>query len=202
MSDLNSIRKNYEIYEDAKIKQIAQHESRGLREDVLPILFEEIEKRKLDLNLIKWVYAERRQLSVSELEKLKSRIKNTTCSLCKRNRNLRGYKFETKTGLILKSYTVKYKLILCRECGNHKRKISTLQSLSLGWISPISIIAYPLLVLNKINIYLKEDELSERIIEQLIKGNIGIITINNDSDEISKKLVLENNKTQSNIITQ
>lgn len=196
MLNISEIQKNYQRYDDVKIRRLAESESRGLRKEVVAVLIEEIKQRGFELTLIDWIHAERRLLSDVEMKALKSKIKNLVCPICKRNKNLKAYQFETKTGIVVNSYSTEYKLIACQHCGNRKRNRSTIHSILLGWISPVSFIAYPLLLANKINIHINEDKLSDKLIEDFIKGNIGIITIENESTEILRKLILDYNSLE------
>lgn len=202
MLDLNEIRENYKRYDDIKIRRVAKSESRGLREEVVEILIEELHHRGFENSLIEWIQAERRILSPSELQNLKAKVKNSVCTCCQRNRNLRGYHFVTKTGIVASTHTTEYKLILCKDCGDQKRMRSTIHSIALGWISPVSLISYPFLLAEKIKIHLKEDSLSEKIIERFITGNIGTITTNNESTEIFKKLLEAQNTLYESSISQ
>lgn len=202
MLDSNEIRENYKMFDDVKILKLAESECRGLREETVEILIHELKSRGFEKPIIDWIHAERRILSMSELQELKRKVKNSVCTFCKRNRNLRGYHFETKTGIVVNSHTTEYKLIICKDCGNQKRRRSTIHSIALGWLSPVSFIAYPFLLANKIKIYLKEDTLSEQIIESFIKGNIGTITIKNESIEIFRKLLEAQNKAYISSISQ
>ncbi len=201
MTDLEKIKDDYRSFDNEQIKKIAKYESRGLKQNVVPILIEEIVKRKINPSLIEWIHAERRVLSKVELEVLKSKVKKLACILCKKSRDLRGYHFETKTGIMVNSYTTEYRFIVCKGCGDQKRNKSTVHSLALGWISPVSFISYPFLLAKKVNIYLKEEIISDRIIENFIKGNIGKITLANESTEILKKLVKDYNSLHMSSMT-
>lgn len=55
MHEPSKIKKNYESYDDERIKRIASEGARGLREEVVPLLIAEIEKRNLGDELIKWI---------------------------------------------------------------------------------------------------------------------------------------------------
>jgi len=52
--EVNEIRKNYERFDDTQIRSIAEADVKGLREDAIPILIEEIKKRNLGNELIEF----------------------------------------------------------------------------------------------------------------------------------------------------
>ncbi len=189
MLELEKIRESYKTFDDVTLKKLARTGSKGLRPEVVPLLIEEIQIRGLESGLIDFVHADRRDLSDTELNQLKSKVKNCVCQECKRNRNLKAYRFETKIGIVLASHVTITKIIVCTDCGEYKRKQSALQSILLGWLSVVGFISYPLLVYGKIKEYYKEDELSDQLIEDLIRNNIGTITLGNESNQTLTDLI-------------
>jgi len=189
MLDFNEIKKNYERFDDTKILRIAEKESKGLRDEVIPILLEEIEKRKLGVGLIHWIKAERRKLSTSELRALRAKVRNCLCENCKKNRKLKGYKFDTMIGLLIMRVVTNYQLIVCEECGKKKRTESTILTVFLGWLSVRGFISYPFFVADKIKSYYKEEQQSEQLIDEFINDHIGKITLGKDEQEVIQKLL-------------
>jgi len=193
MVEVNEIRKNYERFDDTRIRSIAKNDVKGLREEVIPILIEEIKKRNLDDGLIEWINAESRKLSKSELGTLKRKVKQSICESCKENRQLKGYEFTTTIGMLIATITSDYKLILCEKCGRERRRASAFWTAILGWFSARGLILTPFALISKIKASIQEDKQSEQIIESFIKTNIGKITIEKDSEEVIQKLLKEFN---------
>lgn len=191
MIDLNEIRKNYKNFDDTKIRRIAEYEAKDLREEVVPILIEEIKKRGLEDDLIEWVNAEARRLSESELETLKGKVKGSICENCEENRQLKGYEFTTTIGMFIATVTSHYKLIVCEGCGKKRRRASAFWTAILGWFSVRGFISMPFVLVEKIKAAIQEDKQSEQIIESFIKANIGTITIEDDSEEVIQELLKE-----------
>ncbi|MCB0455166.1 MAG: hypothetical protein KDC62_07230, partial [Aequorivita sp.] len=93
MYSIDEIRENYKEFSDSKIENIAKKESKGLRKEVLGILKDEIEKRKLDKNLISWVETETKTYSGIERDLLIKKIQNLNCPKCSEKKD-RLYGFE------------------------------------------------------------------------------------------------------------
>lgn len=72
----------YKDFNDQKIVNLAMNESKSLREDVIPILEYEIKRRNLDNKLLDWISLERNFFKGTELQDLKSVIRNSECSEC------------------------------------------------------------------------------------------------------------------------
>jgi hypothetical protein len=190
----SEIKKNYERFDNQRIRRIAENDAKGLRNETVPILIEEIKKRNLGNHLIEWINAERRKLSKSELEDLKGKVKESTCENCKRNRNLKGYEFSTITGILIDEVVSDYRLIICEKCGKKKRRNSAIWTTIFGWWSVSGFVSMPFVLINKTKALIQEDNQSEEIIESFINSNIGTITIGNDSQEVIQKLLKEFNK--------
>ena len=73
MITLESIQENYRNYEDKKIVELAMY-PKGLRDDVVPILNNELKRRQLNPKLIKWVNYETNVFEGTERELLKHKI--------------------------------------------------------------------------------------------------------------------------------
>lgn len=196
MLDINEIRKNYERFDDTQIRIIAKQDAKGLREDVIPILIEEIKKRNLGNHLIRRITVERRKLSKSEYESLKRKVKESICKNCKKNRRLKGYKFTTITGILIDENISEYELIICGECGRKLRRKSAIWTILFGWWSLGGLLSTPFILINKIKASIQEDKQSEQIIKSFIESNIGAITIGEDSKEVIQKLLIAFNQLE------
>lgn len=193
MIETNDIRKNYERLDNHQIIKLAKNDSKGLRNEVVPILIEEIRKRNLGVELIEWINAERRQLTKYEFEELKRKVKQSQCTNCKRKQNLKGYEFRTQVGVLIDNFVSDYKLILCEKCGNKKRINSGLITAIFGWWSVAGFVSTPFVLINKIKASKKSYEQSEEIIESFIQSNIGIITLEKESQQVIQELLKEFN---------
>ncbi len=196
MFEISEIKRNYERFDNHRIKGIARNDARGLRDEVVPILINEIKKRNLGNHLIEWINAERRKLSKYELEELKQKVKGSICENCKQGRELKGFSFRTMTAILINEFVTDYRLIICEKCGKKKRRKSAIWTTIFGWWSVIGFISMPFVLIGKIKASMQEDKQSEQIIESFIEANIGTITIEKDSKEVIQKLLKEFNQIE------
>jgi len=194
--EISEIKKNYKRFDNERIRRIAENDAKGLRDETVPILINEIKRRKLGNQLINWINAERRKLSKSELEELIRKVKESLCESCKRNRKLKGYEFSTTTGIIIDEIESHYKLIICENCGKKRRRNSAIWTTIFGWWSVRGFISMPFQIIDKLRAIIQEEKQSEEIIKSFIESNIGEITLENDSKEIIQKLLKEFNKIE------
>lgn len=196
MIDLHNIKKNYASFDDGKIIRLAKKESKGLRGDVIPILIEEIKKRKLSDHLIQWIKAERRILSYPELQILKQKVKISTCTICNQNTHLEGYKFTTLISFLIGNTSTQFNKIICISCGKKQRRQSAIKTILFGWWSPSGLIFTPILLIKKGISALNTQNQSEELIKLFINDYIGTITLNNDSDEVIQQLLTRYNEIE------
>ena len=105
----------YRKFDDNKIVQIATSESKGLREEAVPILELEIARRNLDKNLLEWIKFERNFYEGTELSMLKNIVKDSKCSECgRKNCNVKGFNINYHSLLGCGFHA---DLIICESCG-------------------------------------------------------------------------------------
>ncbi|MCU0348135.1 MAG: hypothetical protein MUC59_14435 [Saprospiraceae bacterium] len=189
MYSSDEIKEKYERFDNASILRIAVNESRGLRDEAVTFLIDEIKKRNLDSSLIDWINAERRLLSTAELSKLKNIVKSCRCCICQKNHSLFGYEFKTITSILIEAIVTHQKIIVCQGCGENKRKKSAIWSAIFGWWSMSGIISTPFILVEKIKALTNEKHQSDTIIEAFILENIGTITINHEKQEVIQELL-------------
>ena len=193
---LEEIREYYKKLNDAKISDLAFNSS-GLKEDVIPILIQEIKDRKLDDNLIKWINYSINTFEGSEKELMVEKIKNSNCSECQINSNLNGYEFNTiVSALILITDKTEFKII-CHTCAKRKRFKSILTTLILGWWSEKGFLSTPFVLISDfIKIFRKNHE-SDIIIHKFISDNTGTLRFLNDEKMDLTNLLTKYNKASS-----
>lgn len=197
--DLDHIRRAYQGYQDEKIIKIAKAESRGLRNEVVPILIAEIEARQLNSNLKDYVFANRRRLSKLEKEVLIGKVKGSTCSLCKKNRDLAGYRIVSITGLIVDTISIEQNLIVCEACGIERYRRASRHTMMLGWWSLLGIIQTSGEVLDKTKRFIRGREVSQdQIIGDFLNEYLVPITLSNDDAKVIDGLVGKYNQRELN----
>jgi len=76
--DIEQIKKNYENFDDSKIEILAKNEAGSLEPEVIPILVNEIKKRNLDIDLIKGIESQTKELTEKEIQETKLKLESLT----------------------------------------------------------------------------------------------------------------------------
>ncbi|MBS1571935.1 MAG: hypothetical protein JST62_06015 [Bacteroidetes bacterium] len=149
------------------------NESKSLREDAIPILENEIQKRNLDKNLLNWIKLERNFFKGAELQNLKILIRNSECSECgKKFNNIQGFNIHY---ISILDTSFDSNVIVCDSCGRKLRKKSYLKSATLGFISLYGILRVPFYFIGELIASFSRKKTSEKIIEEFIFQNTGLI---------------------------
>lgn len=201
MRSVEEIASNYKKYDDAKIEHIAHYEVRALREDVIPILVAEIERRDLDTRLIDWVYAERRVLIADERVSLVAKVKACVCTNCEANSNLEGFYYKTMVGMLVLNANSENHRIYCTDCRKQRLRKSMLTTLVFGWFSFLNLLRMPFVLFGKIKDIFQRESRSEAIINTFIDEHIGLITLQNDDAAYIQEL-LDNFNVRESILTE
>lgn len=197
--DIGQIKKAYQRFEDEKIIKIAKEESKGLRKEVIPILMSEIETRQLDSKLKEYILANRRKLTNSEKEELRRKVKSSLCSLCRRKKDLAGYRIVWITGIIIDTILIEQNLIICKSCGEEKSRRSYRQTMILGWWSFWGIIQTSAELINKTKNYIMgEESANETIIDDFLDEYMIPIILNEDDEQIIRNLLVKYNRRELN----
>lgn len=170
MYTIEEIKNNYSHYSDAKIQEIAEN-CTGLRKEVVSILNAEIKRRKLDLELIKWVNYETNIFEGAEREKIIEQIENSVCSECFTENSLKGYKFNTLiSNIFFLNDKTEYRIV-CDSCG-YKKRLNTIGiTFLLGWWSRRGFFVTPFTILSDLYKIVKRNSYSKEIINAFIDKN-------------------------------
>lgn len=192
MWTVEEIKKNYSKFDDWKIKELALN-PKGLRKEIVPILNEEIKKRNLDIELIKWVNYETKTFEGLEKKNLIENIIKSKCSLCLENSNLRGYKFNTIISALVVITDKTENLIICNDCAKSKRLNSMSKTFFLGWWSKRGIISTPFTLISDLIKILRKESESKEIIDEFIENNTGVLRISLEQNNLNEVLAKFNN---------
>jgi len=195
MISIDEIRNNYKEYSDFDIKKIAINESKSLRKEVLKILTQEIEKRKLDETLITWVKVENDTLSKSEQESLIRKIEELQCPNCgERNNKIGGFEFKRVLSILIFYSSFIESRIMCFDCGKRKKRNSILIILFSGWWSIKGLLFTPFTLIKEILSLSSLEEKSSEILNTFLEKNTGLIRLHGDKSENLTGLInLHNN---------
>ncbi len=164
---------SYKDFNDQKIINLAMNECKSLREDVIPILENEILKRNLDKNLLHWIKFERNFFKGVELQNLKKVIQNSECSECgKKINKTQGFNIHYLSAL---DSSFNSDIIVCETCGKQLRNKSYLKTATLGFLSVRGIVNVPFYFIGELMASFSRKKTSEKIIDEFIFQNTGLI---------------------------
>lgn len=176
MWTVEEIRENYRKFDDWKIEELASN-PKGVRKDIVPILNEEIERRNLDIALIKWVNYETNTFEGLERKNLILKIRKSECSICNETSKLNGYQFNTIVSALIVETHQRELQIICDDCARSKRLKSMRTTFFFGWWSGDGLFSTPLtLVSDFIRIFRKEAE-DKEIMDEFIYNNTGMLRV-------------------------
>src|SRR5690606_31040437 len=120
--------------DDWKIKELASN-PKTFRKEVIPVLNEEISRRNLGVELIKWVNLETHSFKGLERKNIIEQIRKSQCSVCLSKSQLYGYKFTTIISALITTFDKTEHQIICEGCAKKKRFRSTSKTVLFGWWS-------------------------------------------------------------------
>ena len=187
--DIEQVKKNYENFTDSKIEYLAKNEAGSLESKVLSILVNEIKKRDLDLDLIKGIEAQTKELTETEIQEIKLKIESLTCSECgeKTSSKLIGTLIRTVKSFIFFTSYKKTPIISCKTCADKKRKDAMISTAVLGWWGiPFGIFRTPQALIASMTDKKKREQISDEILTVFAIENIGEIKTNwNKENELA-----------------
>jgi hypothetical protein len=182
--DIEQIKKNYADFDDFKIEHIAKNEVDGLHPEVVPILVDEIKRRGLDLNLIKGIESQTKELTGAELDELKSKIVNLPCPDCgQRAYPLTGSFSRTVISFFIFTSYKKKPVIACQSCLNKRRKNAMLLTFFLGWWGiPYGFFRTPIALIASLKDIKNKGTVSEDTVTSFAISHIGELRTNWDKE--------------------
>jgi Lhr-like helicase len=182
--DIEQIKKNYENFDDSKIEILAKNEAGSLEPDVIPILVNEIKKRNLDIDLIKGIEAQTKELTEKKIQEIKLKIESLTCPECgQKESKLIGTLIRTVKSFIVFTSYKKTLIISCRTCADKKRKDAMITTAFLGWWGiPWGLFRTPQAIIASLTDNKKREQISDEILTVFAIENIGEIITNWDKE--------------------
>lgn len=132
--DIQFIRENYQRMTDNAIIRIATQDASGLMPEALKIIKEEIEKRKLDTNIIKGIEAQNRSYTNGEIEEYCALIRNLICPDCGTGTSvLNGTITSEVMSFLLFTENRQQSKIACPNCLDKANNKALIKTILMGW---------------------------------------------------------------------
>ena len=132
--DIEFVRQNYQKMSDEELVRVATQDAAGLTPEAQEVVKKEIQRRKLDSNIVKGVEAQNRSYTAEEVDKYCKIVQKLNCPACQSSfQNLNA----TMTGevisyIFLTQYKKKIK-IGCPDCLDKANNAALTKSVTLGW---------------------------------------------------------------------
>jgi len=195
MIEIQKIREIYAAYGDTKIIRIALNDAKKIRQEVVPILVEEIQKRNLDERLIQEIEEERFEFSEVEIQQMKTQIENCPCPRCgEKNEQLYGANIHTFISFIIDYVREDNDVVLCESCLNEAKQTSILRTLFFGWWSIEGLLGTPVILLDQMATLFRKRKISDEIIRQIIKDDTKRIRKSQNDKQMLESLLKELNQ--------
>ena len=132
--DLEFVRQNYQRMSDEELVRAATQDAAGLTPEAQQVVKEEIQRRKLDANIVKGIEAQNRTYTLQEVDTCCDIIQRLNCPVCqgsfqKLNATLTG---EVVSFIIMTQYKKKIK-VGCPGCLDKANKAALTKTATLGW---------------------------------------------------------------------
>ena len=132
--DIQFVRENYQRMTDKELIRIATQDAAGLTPEAQEIVKEEIERRKLDTNIVKGVHAQNKVYSIEEVDEYCNLVRNLNCPSCgtsiaKLNGTMTS---EVMSVIFFTQYNRKLK-IACPDCLDKANNNALTKTIALGW---------------------------------------------------------------------
>ena len=195
MFSVEEIRENYKKLTDSQIEKIASEESKTLRREVLTVLKDEIELRKLNPSLINWVDAENDQFTDFEKTVLIKKIELLDCPNCgEKNTKLSGYEYITTVSMVIVCRKKINKKILCANCARSKKVHSFILTLLTGWWSGPGLLQTPYTLIKEIINSFYTKKIHERVLNDFLHENNGMLRLHGKDEKSLHAIVKKYNE--------
>jgi len=128
------VRQNYQKITDEELVRVATQDAVGLTPEAQEVVRQEIEKRKLDPNIVKGVQAQNLSYSTDDVDAYCKLIQDLNCPVCgssseKLNATLTA---EVVSYIFVTHYKKRIK-VACPKCLDKANNVALLKSATLGW---------------------------------------------------------------------
>lgn len=132
--DIEFVRQGYQKMTDDELVLIATQDAVGLTQEAQEVIKEEIQRRNLDVNIVRGVAAQNKEYTIQEVDAYCDIIQNLNCPVCqnssqKLNATLTG---EVVSYIFLTQYKKEIK-VACPYCLDKASDAALTKTAALGW---------------------------------------------------------------------
>ena len=188
------IKKNYLKLDDDKFIRILKNDVSEIETQFIPILLDEIKRRKLDVKYLKLVKNQSIKLSSAKREEIVQIIKKSKCLKCGNNKILiSGFIYTKATGYLLMRNVEENKMVICKNCGWNLIWKTFFWNLGFGWWSIKGIIFNPFRLLDDIWKMFRQKAIGNEIIDDLIHCNENRLARSKNVEILIEKILIKYN---------
>ncbi|MBX3240621.1 MAG: hypothetical protein KIT80_00715 [Chitinophagaceae bacterium] len=132
--DIQFVRETYQRMTDKELIRIATQDAAGLTPEAQEVVKEEIERRKLDTNIIKGVQAQNKSYTVEEIDEYCNLARNLSCPICETNSAmLNATRTSEVMSFILFTQYKRQLKVACPACLDKANNNALIKTIILGW---------------------------------------------------------------------
>lgn len=146
MTELNTsnIATYYAQMSDNDFNFFVVNNAAGLRPEIMPVVYEEMKRRGMDMHLFKQIENQNRLWTDDELNDYCDLFRNFACPVCRQDEYLlNAALIQTITGAILLTFRSNYIRVACASCLNKATLQAMLITLVSGWWSQSGLLRTP-----------------------------------------------------------
>jgi hypothetical protein len=132
--DIEFVRQSYQKMTDEQLVRVATQDAAGLTPEAQEVVKEEIQRRKLDSNIVKGVKAQNRSYTIEDIDKYCEIIQKQNCPTCQSSfQKLNGTMTDEVVSYIFFTQYKKKIKIGCPDCLDKANNAALIKTATLGW---------------------------------------------------------------------
>jgi len=132
--DIQVVRETYQRMTDKELIRIATQDAAGLTPEAQEVVKEEIERRKLDTNIVKGVQAQNKSYTVEEIDEYCNLARNLPCPICETNSaKLNATRTSEVMSFILFTQYKRQLKVACPTCLDKANNNALIKTIIIGW---------------------------------------------------------------------
>jgi len=190
--DIEFVRQNYQKMTDEELVRVATQDSTGLTPEAQEVAKKEIQRRKLDRNIIQGIQAQNRSYTIEEIDKYCEIIQKLNCPTCNTSSQILNgtMTVEVVSYVFLTQYKEKIK-IGCPDCLDRANNAALTKTVALGWWGiPWGIIrTIQSIIVNLKNKKTNHNDTPNVFLRSFVLSKVGLLETYKDDKEKVQQLI-------------